>query len=282
MNQKEYPYEVIVANEGYPFKMFAFEGEKGNYIREKHWHHSIEIFALWEGGLEFTLQDQTFPLKGGEFVLVNSNEVHSIQAKKPNRTVVLQIPQQEFVGYFTDEDFIWFSHSDREDDQKVFLLLQEMFLIDGKAENGSHFQVLSLYYELLYLLVTKYRKLQVHPEIIHSNRQLQKLSPITAYLKEHYGDTVTLESLAKEFGYSTAYLSRMFQKYAGISFKQYLLSVRMEHAARELEETKHAILDIAVANGFPNGKAFSDAFRKQYGVLPSEYRKQQEKNRSKN
>ena len=29
-----------------PFKLFLFEGKDGNYIREKHWHRSIEIFAL--------------------------------------------------------------------------------------------------------------------------------------------------------------------------------------------------------------------------------------------
>ena len=276
MDLKEYQHEVVVTDEGLPFKLFSFEGEKGSYVRDKHWHRSIEIFAVWEGKLEFTLHDKKFPLGGGEFVIVNSNEVHSILAPEPNRTVVLQIPHDTFVEYFTDDQFIWFSHGDRESDHRVFTLLQEMYLIYTNGKEANKLQVLSLYYEMLYILVTKYRKSNVNQEILKNNKQLKKLSHITRYMKDHYADSLTLESMAEQFNYSPSYLSRMFQKYAGINFKDYLLGIRLEHAVRELEETSNQIVDIALGNGFPNSKAFSNAFRDKYGMLPSEYRKTNE------
>ena len=273
MDFKEYQHEVVVTDEGLPFKLFAFEGEGGSYVRDKHWHRSIEIFAVWEGQLEFSLQDKKFPLNGGEFVIVNSNEVHSIVAPEPNRTVVLQIPQDTFAEYFTDDQFIWFSHSDREADHRVFTLLTEMFLIYNNGEEANKLQVLSLYYELLHMLVTKYRKFNVHEDILKNSKQLKKLSSITRYMKDHYAESLTLESMAERFNYSPSYLSRMFQKHAGINFKDYLLGIRLEHAVRELEETGGQIVEIALGNGFPNSKAFSNAFRDKYGVLPSEYRR---------
>lgn len=273
MNLNEYQHEVIITDEGLPFKLFSFEGQDGNYIRDKHWHRSIEIFAVWEGQLEFTLHDKRFPLNGGEFVIVNSNEVHSIVAPDPNKTVVLQIPQDTFAEYFTDDQFIWFSHGDRETDHRVFTLLQEMYLIYTNGKEANKLQVLSLYYELLYILVTKYRKFNVNDEILKTNRQIKKLSNITRFMKDHFSESITLESMAEHFNYSPSYLSRMFQKHAGINFKDYLLDIRLEHAVRELEETNNQIVDIALGNGFPNSKAFSNAFREKYGVLPSEYRK---------
>ena len=273
MDFKEYQHEVVVTDEGLPFKLFAFEGEGGSYVRDKHWHRSIEIFAVWEGQLEFSLQDKRFPLNGGEFVIVNSNEVHSIVAPEPNRTVVLQIPQDTFAEYFTDDQFIWFSHSDREADHRVFTLLTEMYLIYNNGEEANKLQVLSLYYELLHMLVTKYRKFNVHEDILKNSKQLKKLSSITRYMKDHYAESLTLESMAERFNYSPSYLSRMFQKHAGINFKDYLLGIRLEHAVRELEETNGQIVEIALGNGFPNSKAFSNAFRDKYGVLPSEYRR---------
>ncbi len=276
MDLKNYQHEVIVTDEGLPFKLFAFEGQNGNYVREKHWHRSIEIFAVWEGRLEFTLQEKRFPLNGGEFVIVNSNEVHSIAAPDVNKTVVLQIPQDTFAEYFTDEQFIWFSHGDRETDHRVFTLLQEMYLIYTNGEEANKLQVLSLYYELLYILVTKYRKFNVNEEILKNSKQLKKLSNITRYMKDHYAESISLESMAEQFNYSPSYLSRMFQKHAGINFKDYLLGIRLEHAVRELEETNGQIVDIALGNGFPNSKAFSNAFRDKYGVLPSEYRRSNE------
>ena len=45
-NEAAYQHEVIVPNKGLPFKLFLFEGKDGKYIREKHWHRSIEIFAV--------------------------------------------------------------------------------------------------------------------------------------------------------------------------------------------------------------------------------------------
>lgn len=45
----KYNHELIVPDEGLPFKMFIFEGKDGNYKREMHWHRSVEIFAVCEG-----------------------------------------------------------------------------------------------------------------------------------------------------------------------------------------------------------------------------------------
>ena len=59
----EIQHELIMPNKDLPFKMFLFEGRDGNYIREKHWHRSIEIFAVFQGTLEFYLNDQEYLLE---------------------------------------------------------------------------------------------------------------------------------------------------------------------------------------------------------------------------
>ena len=74
----EFEHELIIPNEGFPFKLFQFEGKNGNYVRGKHWHRSIEIFAVFEGRLTFYVNEEKRFLKKGEFILLNSNEVHSI------------------------------------------------------------------------------------------------------------------------------------------------------------------------------------------------------------
>ena len=53
----EFQHELIIPNEGFPFKLFLFEGRNGNYVREKHWHTSIEIFAVMEGSLYFYIDE---------------------------------------------------------------------------------------------------------------------------------------------------------------------------------------------------------------------------------
>lgn len=249
MNDIVYQHEVIVPDRGLPFKLFLFEGGGGKYIREKHWHRSIEIFAVRQGQLDFFLNEKKYVLAAGEFVLVNSNEVHAIHAPLPNETIVLQIPLGVFADYYTEEQFIWFSHSGKEDDRQVFSLLETMFVAYGEKQTGYELKMLSCFYQLEYLLVTRYRKLEVGEEILKNNKHLKRLGRITGYLKEHYTEDVSLEKLAGIFGYSPAYLSRMFQKYAKINYKEYLSSVRLEHAVRDLEETDLAIGEIALNHG---------------------------------
>ena len=270
-------HEVVVPNQDLPFRLFLFEGKDGKYIREKHWHRSIEIFAVYEGTLDFFLGEENLLLHPGEFVIVNSNEVHSIHAPKPNHTVVIQMPMQLFASYFTEEQFIWFAHAGKETDNQVSLLVKQLFHQYEEKRQGYEFQVLSLFYQLVYLMITQYRKLKVEQQIILENKKLNRLGMITSFIQEHYREELSLKELAEIFGYSSAYLSRMFQKYAKINYKDYLQSVRLEHATEDLKNTEHTISQIALDHGFPNSKAFSNLFRKTYGHLPGDYRKRSKK-----
>ncbi len=273
----QYNHEVIVPNEDLPFKMFLFEGEHGNYFRDRHWHRSIEIFAVFKGSLTFYLNDIEQQLHPGEFVIVNSNEIHAIDAPCPNQTVVVQMALKTFQDYFTEEQYIRFTHESTTQDAEVMRLVEEMYKIYTEKAAGYEMRVKSGYYMLLYLLVTKYRELDVREELLKQNRKLNRLTLITNYIKEHYQEELSLESLAEIFGYAPAYLSRMFQKYAGINYKDYLQSVRVEYAVGELCRTDHTLSEVALNNGFPNSRAFAKAFQKKYGMLPSEYRKQNQK-----
>lgn len=276
----EFSHELVIPNEDLPFRMFVFEGKDGGYVREKHWHRSIEIFAVFEGEIAFFMNSEEYPLQSDEFVLVNSNEIHSIKAPRPNLTIVLQIPLKVFEKYYTGEQFIQFSHSPRVQDEQVTQLISSMYHTYSARQCGYELKVLSQFFMLIYLLVTKYRKTEVNPDILRYNKKLNRLSTITAYIRDNYTKEMSLESLAEIFGYSPAYLSRMFQKYAKINYKTYLQNIRVEYAYKELANTENTISDIAVNNGFPNSKAFSKAFKNKYGYLPSEYRKSRKRQKS--
>lgn len=273
----EFKHELVLPNDDLPFKMFVFEGKDGNYIREKHWHRSVEIFAVMEGCLDFYINEDAYPLCAGEFILVNSNEIHSIKAPKRNLTIVLQIPLSTFENYYTDEMFIRFTHRSRDEDQRFMTLITEMYETYREKACGYEWKVQSGFCALMYLLVTKYRKIEVNAELVRHSKKLSRLSTITGYIRDHYTREITLESLADIFGYSPTYLSKMFQKYAKTNYKAYLQSVRVEYAFKELMNTDNTISNIAINHGFPNSKAFTKAFQKKYGELPSVYRKHKNK-----
>ena len=120
-------------------------------------------------------------------------------------------------------------------------------------------------------MVTVYRITDVSDERIKSYKHLNRLTDITNYIKENYEGDISLESLAKIFGYSPTYLSKMFQKYAKVSYREYLQSIRLERACAELVNTNHMLGDIAINNGFANSKAFAKAFKKEAYVNKYSY-----------
>ena len=269
----EFQHELIIPNEGLPFKVFLFEGGNGNYVREKHWHTSVEIFAVLEGKLSFFVNKEEYPLKAGEQIIINSNEIHSIDAREKNKTVVLQIPLKQFESYFTAQRFIRFRRQDELLDKKLTALIRKLYKVYTARETGYEFRTISLFYEIMYLLVKDYRVTEVREKDIRHSRRLDTLSKITTYMREHYREDLRLSDLAAMFGYSDAYLSRMFQKYAKINFKTYLQDNRMVYAYRDLMNTDHTISQIALDNGFCSSRGFSGEFQKRYGMLPSAMRK---------
>lgn len=270
-----FSHELITPNNDLPFKIFEFEGRDGHYYREKHWHRSIEIFALFEGSLCFYINDRAYPLKPGEFMLVNSHEIHSIASPEPNHTVVLQMPLTTFANYYTDDKFIYFSHSAKLQDEKVMALIRDMYETYQEKTLGYELKVQSDFYMLIYLLVTKYRKTEVNREELQRSRGQFRLSAVTSYMKENYMKDLSLESVAEVFGYSPTYLSRMFQKYAQTKYKTYLNQIRLEHAYIDLMNSDMTIGEIAMRSGFPNSNALTKEFKARYGLLPSEFRKKE-------
>ena len=270
----EFQHELIIPNEGLPFKVFLFEGGNGNYVREKHWHTSIEIFAVLEGHLEFFMNKEEYPLKAGEQIIINSNEIHSIRAVEKNKTVVLQIPLKQFENYFTAQRFIRFRSQDEAADAKLASLIKKLYKVYTARDVGYEVRTMSLFYEIMYMLVKNYRLTEVHEKEIRHSRRLDALSKITTYMREHYNEDLKLSDLAGTFGYSDAYLSRMFQKYAKVNYKTYLQDIRMAYAYRDLMNTDRTISQIALDNGFCSSRGFSGEFQKRYGILPSEMRKE--------
>ena len=304
----EFQHELIIPNEGLPFKLFLFEGRNGNYVREKHWHTSIEIFTVMEGTLSFYIDEEEYPLEAGEFLIINSNEVHSIQAPVRNETIVLQIPLKQFEDYFTAQRFIRFrseaagrngkfrlsdelqsrdlhtrgakqGETDSEEmDRRMVSLIQELYRVYMERETGYEFRTRAVFYEILYLMVSRYRETEVQESELKNSRRLDALSKITTYMREHYKEDLKLSGLASMFGYSDAYLSRMFRKYAKVNFKTYLQDIRMAYAYKELLNTDHTISSIALDNGFASSRAFSKEFVKRYGILPGKVERQIKQN----
>ena len=268
----EFKHELVKTNDNLPFRIFVFEGREGNYKVEKHWHPSVEIFLVLKGNIDFYINSQHYPLEKGQFILVNSNEIHSIDCPDPNYTLVLQLPRKIFEDY-GEEDDIFFKSTRYEKDAYLIELIEHMYFAYEQKKYAYVFDVRGDFNKLVYVLLSKYKVKQIDKERKQEYKRLEKLSKITDYIRDHYMEDISLKSLSEQFGFSLTYLSRMFQKYAKISYKDYLMNLRAEEAYRRLLNTKEQIGKIAMDCGFPDSRSMAKTFQKRYNILPKEIRK---------
>ena len=198
-----------------------------------------------------------------------------LDAQKTEYVLELNKEGQTYRKSNVKSDIICFTHRERVQDEQLVELVEKMYATYQEKEIGYELQVQSYFYRLLYLMVTKYRKMNVSEEIVREHRNRNRLSSITGYIKENFKEDLSLEGVAQSFGYSPTYLSRMFRKYAKINYKEYVQGIRLEYAYRELTGSDALVEEIAEHNGFADGRAFAKAFQKKYGVRPSEFRRRQ-------
>ena len=95
---------------------------------------------------------------------------------------------------------------------------------------------------------------------------------VMKYMNEHLTDPdLNVEKLTEDVGISRAQLHRKLKEIAGVSAGEFIRNLRLEQAARLIEEGQINITQVAYSVGFSNQTHFSTVFKEHYGMSPSEY-----------
>ena len=100
------------------------------------------------------------------------------------------------------------------------------------------------------------------------------ITRIIAYIEENLTDSelVSISALARYAGYSEFHFIRLFRSEVGLNPADYIRKRRISEIVMKADSSR-PISDIAFEYGFNSKENFTRAFRKEHGILPSEYRK---------
>lgn len=100
-----------------------------------------------------------------------------------------------------------------------------------------------------------------------------ELYAITAYMEAHYASGMTVGQIARHFGYSREYFSRMFKRGAGVTPDRYLTEMRVQSAVDDLLGGGETVAAIAQRNGFASARSMSHAFTARFSMTPAAFRR---------
>ena len=93
------------------------------------------------------------------------------------------------------------------------------------------------------------------------------------FAKQNASDSeISVEDVAANAGFSIDYFNRIFLTHTGFTVTAYMNYVRLKNATKLLRTTDKSVLDIALEIGYDSHEGFTKAFKKKYGVTPSEHR----------
>jgi AraC family transcriptional regulator len=101
----------------------------------------------------------------------------------------------------------------------------------------------------------------------------RKLRGIQDLIESRLDADLTLQELAAAIGYSRSHFLRMFRATTGMTPHRYVLKRRVERARQLLEQVGLSIAEVAMICGFSSQAHLTFAFRKEYGITPTEYRR---------
>ena len=104
------------------------------------------------------------------------------------------------------------------------------------------------------------------------NDYIQRINKVVAYINNHLDETLDLKKLANEAALSDFHFHRIFKALKGEAIGGYITRLRLEATARLLRYTALTIEEIAFNIGYETTASLSKAFKKQYGISPTEYR----------
>lgn len=249
----------------------------GDWHSVPHSHNCSELFFVIEGQGQFLIENQTYPVTLNDLVIVNPNVLHtevSLNAS-PLRYIVLGIEGLELTAS-PDTDNTNFCIINLKNIRDTILHYLQNMLTEIETKKTGYELVCQDLMEILIVLLG--RQTNFSTMLVPVSKKATRLCGTTKrYIDTHYKENITLDMLAAVCHISKYHLAHAFTEEYGVSPINYLISKRMTEAELLLKTTDFSLSLISETTGFSSSSYFSQIFKKQKGISPTEFRKQSRK-----
>ncbi len=250
-----------------------------------HFHNFYEILYVLEGEYSSMVEDRTYNLRRGDFLLIDVNVLHKyhyIEKKHDSsKRIILWITQtmlerladqdMDLTQCFADhESCAWHFPIYYEELLRGFLLKLAMSeVMEGELPGAKAVLdrgYLALFFSYLNLLCSRKEYLFAREEQVSH----PLVEQVGNFIDRHIGESISVDMLAEQVHMSKYYFLRRFKEMTGMTVHTYVTQKRLIRACEGLREGQ-SIQQVWKDCGFSDYSSFLRNFKSSFGVSPRKY-----------
>ena len=284
-NEKETTIMLMETYQEVDWQRVVIRQHKNEDFVSYHNHEFYEINYVLKGNCINLVEDETFVMHEGSFILMHPNAHHTLFSTGDCDAKNILIsrewfenllckysftnsPMTEFVKYSRTDEFYKYVMSDTKQPELQKAVRNMLKTNDCDDE----FKYLLLEADMIHILCLIFSQGENLSLSASRGKNTDATRSLIKYITNHYND-VTLDELAKAAGYSKTHICRLLKNDVGKGYAEILTDIRLTYAKSHLINTSENIRHIANLIGFDSVEYFQRLFRKKFGITPGEYRK---------
>lgn len=244
-----------------------------------HWHNEVELMYVTNGTVYYTVNQENITLKKGDFIIVNSGDIHSLgESDSSGEAYILVVNMDLLQKTFSMKDFFTAVFPGnilgQDENYKQILPAIEMLFREYNQQEEIRESCIAALIQLIFIYSTRCYALS-RPLTLPNKRikESETCRQIIDFFDKTEPSQYQLENLADYMGYSVNHLCKVFKRIFGRSFHQYAVDLKIAHAQEMLRNTNLKISEISTQCGFSSERVFNIAFKKAVQLSPTRYRK---------
>lgn len=271
MNEKYEVYE----KQGAPLGAISF-----------HYHNFYEIIYVLEGEYSSMIENQTYPMKKGDFLLIDCNVMHKyhfVEKKHDSsKRIILWITQKmldslsegevDLGACFTRQESRAYHFPVYYEEQLRGYLLKLAMSESVDVELPGAKPVLDRGYLTLFFVYLN--ALCGRKEYLFASQDMVEhpmVEEVSRYIAEHIAEPILVEELAERVHMSKYHFLRKFKELTGMTVHTFITSKRLIKACEGLKDG-WSITQVYQSCGFSDYSSFLRNFKNTFGVSPGKYK----------
>lgn len=258
-----------------------------------HLHNYIEIMIPLVEDCTVVLEHSEVKVNQDDLIFMGNRTVHKVKPISKNGIVVnislrssaFSLNELDYLknkknssnisnilfSLLSDEEYgegrysLFKTNHDRKIIELIYDVIDEYYHPDIQSDQLIRLEMLTLFSRLIRQTANSEIKVKDY------RKKNSNLLSLLLYIEKHYSH-ISLQEMAKHFGFNPNYLSDYLKKQTGKTFIQLVHLQRINVAAEYLTYTTAPIERIANRVGYENPSYFYKIFKKYFGISPAEYR----------